>query len=57
MLAVDETTSDEPQTLMTQVRSLPPIASENSKILILGSMPGEESLRVGQYYANARNKF
>jgi hypothetical protein len=57
MLAVDETTSDEPQTLMTQVRSLPPIASENSKILILGSMLGEESLRVGQYYANARNKF
>lgn len=34
-----------------------PIADSNSEILILGSMPGRESLAAGQYYANRRNAF
>jgi len=34
-----------------------PIVGENPKLLILGSMPGKESLRKGQYYANQRNAF
>jgi hypoxanthine-DNA glycosylase len=34
-----------------------PIADSNSEILILGSMPGQESLAAGQYYANRRNAF
>lgn len=34
-----------------------PIINEQSQILILGSMPGEQSLLQQQYYANARNAF
>jgi hypoxanthine-DNA glycosylase len=37
--------------------SFPPIVDENSKILILGTMPGEESLRQQEYYAYSRNHF
>lgn len=34
-----------------------PIADSNSKVLILGTMPGEESLARQEYYANPRNLF
>jgi len=39
------------------VYSFPPVVSRNSKILILGSMPGEVSLKAHQYYAHPRNAF
>lgn len=39
------------------LRSFKPIIKEDSKILILGSMPGEESLRKNEYYGNPRNQF
>ena len=42
---------------MPEVFSLQPLIDDNSEILILGTMPGEESLRLGQYYADPRNKF
>ncbi|MBM3130691.1 MAG: DNA-deoxyinosine glycosylase [Chloroflexi bacterium] len=38
-------------------QSFPPLITENSRILILGTMPGEESLRRQEYYANPRNQF
>ncbi len=34
-----------------------PIADSNAELLILGSMPGQESLAARQYYANRRNAF
>jgi len=42
---------------MSLVSSFQPIVDERSRILIVGSMPGVESLRLQQYYANPRNQF
>lgn len=36
---------------------LPPIAAPDATVLILGSFPGTESLRLGQYYAFRQNRF
>ena len=38
-------------------RGLPPVIGQRPRILILGSFPGEESLRRGEYYAHPRNLF
>ena len=37
--------------------SFPPLINSSAKILILGSLPGEESLKQAQYYAHPRNTF
>ena len=43
---------------MEQIRNiLPPIVDEKTKVLILGSMPGKQSLEKQQYYGNRRNHF
>jgi TDG/mug DNA glycosylase family protein len=38
-------------------RSFPPVVDAGSRILVLGSLPGEESLARRQYYGNPRNHF
>ncbi|MBQ9246446.1 DNA-deoxyinosine glycosylase [bacterium] len=39
------------------LKSFAPIINKNSKILILGSMPGIKSLEAVQYYAHPQNRF
>lgn len=39
------------------VQSLQPIVGQNPKILILGTMPGKESLRAERYYNHPMNRF
>ena len=43
--------------MQKRISSFPPIISEGSKILILGSVPGVKSLEMQQYYAHPQNQF
>lgn len=40
-----------------KIESFAPIIDNNTKILILGSIPGKQSLEKQEYYANPRNTF
>lgn len=43
--------------MQNRISSFPPIIDDNSKILILGSIPGVKSLEKQQYYGHPQNKF
>lgn len=38
-------------------KSFAPIIPKNSKLLVLGSLPGDKSLQENQYYAHPQNRF
>ncbi|MDE6216865.1 DNA-deoxyinosine glycosylase [Bacteroides sp.] len=50
MKEINESTKD-------RVESLSPIIDEESEVLVLGTMPGKESLKRGEYYAAPNNSF
>ena len=38
-------------------RCFDPVVDERTRLLVLGSLPGDKSLAVQEYYGNRQNKF
>ncbi len=57
VIELHETIQPERSTGELRKISFPPISNPNAKILILGTMPGEQSLFKSQYYGHGGNQF
>jgi len=42
---------------MTRKASFPPVVGSDTRLLLLGSLPGEQSLKASRYYAHPQNQF
>lgn len=43
--------------LTTKVECFEPIVGKKPRVLILGTMPGKESLKTGEYYSDPKTNF
>ncbi len=55
--SIEQTQTQTAKLRPTNVLSLPPIVDKQSEVLILGTAPGNESLKTREYYANNSNIF
>lgn len=43
--------------MVNRKSSFPPVVAPSTRVLVLGSLPGERSLAAGRYYAHPQNRF